>query len=256
VTDDLSHAVVVAVRLNHVVNDPLTLMRTKFPALQCCISSEILGSRQFVFLLSSVCQADDAVIVLQQVNRLQMDPDFIGTLRVEMQERYIWSVYKLNLMHEGHLRPMLPAHRGMFMSYEVTQEVSDMAAAGASPATIINYLTRCGKNGMITSSKVNNIRAAIASDISVYTVRPSSKESHCQSLLSMLDERRRQKKDVDFIFLYTDVDEEMLRSVADGYEDYVDFHSVRMQTGQGRDDGLYVGDEPPAPTSEGAAPSV
>ncbi len=41
----------------------------------------------------------------------------------------------------------------------------------------------------------------------------------------------------------------MLRSVADGYEDYVDYTSLRMQTGQGQDDGLSVGDEPPAPTS-------
>jgi hypothetical protein len=239
VTDDTSVAVVVTAYLKQRGNDPLTQLRTKFAALHCCISSEILGSRQFAFVFSSPCQAEDAVVALQNAN----------TLRVEMQDRHIFSDYKLNLMHEGHLKPSLPSHRGMFMSYEVTQEVSDMAASGATPATIINYLTRCGKNGMISASKVNNIRAAIASDISVYTTRPSSKESHCQSLLSMLDERKRQKKDVDFIFLYTDFDEQMLRSVADGYEDYVEYTSLRMQTGQGQDDGLSIGDEPPAPTS-------
>ncbi len=114
--------VVVTAQFNQRVNDPLTQLRTKFPALHCCISSEILGSRQFAFLFSSPCQAEDAVIV----NTLQKDPDFIGALRVEMQDRHIFSVYKLNLMHEGHLRPSLPSHRGMFMSYEVTQEVSDL----------------------------------------------------------------------------------------------------------------------------------
>ena len=118
-------------------------------------------------MFSSPCQAEDAEVALQNANTPIQNPDFIGALRVEMQDRHIFSVYKLNLMHEGHLKPTLPAHRGMFMSYEVTQEVSDMAAAGATPATIINYLTRCGTNGMITASKVTNIRAAIASDISL-----------------------------------------------------------------------------------------
>ena len=124
-----------------------------------------------------------------------------------------------------------------------------MSAAGATPAVIINYLTRSGQGGMITASKVSNIRAAIESDISVYSVRPSAKESACQALLNMLDRRRREKKDVNFIFLYTEPDEAILREITNGSEDRAEFSSIRMQTGHGDDAGLCADDEPPPPTS-------
>ena len=249
VTDDPSVALVVSATFKQRVNDPLTHLRNKFPLFKDCLSSEILGSQQFAFVFPNACSAEEAEILLQQVNNVYEDQDFVGKLEAQAQDRFVFSVYKLNLMHNDHLKPSLPSHRGMFMSYAVNQEVADMTAAGCSPAAIINYLTKSGKNGMISASKVSNLRATIASDISVYTLRPSSKESQCQSLLTMLDERRRQKRDVDFIFLYTEIAEDMLRSISNGEEDHVEYTTLRMQTGQGQDGGLSEGDEPPAPTS-------
>jgi hypothetical protein len=85
-----------------------------------------------------------------------MDDDF-GKLRAVQQQRFTFSVWKMNLRHERHVKPSHPAHRGMFMSYEMTQEVADMSAAGATPAAIINYLTRCGQRGLISASRVYHL---------------------------------------------------------------------------------------------------
>ena len=196
-------------------------------------------------MFQNCCQADDALVTVHG----KQHGRFRGKLQAETQDRYVFSVFKCNLKHERHLQPSLPSQRGMYMSYAVSQEVANMVAAGAKPAAIINYLTRSGQKGMVTACKVNNVRATIESDISVYSIRPSSKESQCQSLLNMLDTRRREKKDMDYIFLYTEFQEDIATGIAAGDEDIVKFTHIRMQTGAGYDDGLRAGDETPAPSS-------
>jgi hypothetical protein len=199
-----------------------------------------------VFVFENCCLAQDASACIQGRDH----PLFEGTLSAEQQERYIFSVFKCNLKHERHICPSLPSQRGMFMSYQVTQEVADMASAGATPAAIINFLTRSGQRGMISAAKVHHLRATIQSDIDVYSsIRPSTRDSHGQVLLNMLDQRRRQKKDVDYIFLYTEFDEKLVQTIANGDEDEVEFQSIRMQTGHGDDGGLSSSDAPPEPSS-------
>ena len=61
----------------------------------------------------------------------------------------------------------------------------------------------------------------------------------------MLDTRHREKKDLRYIFLYTDPTENMLRAINDGFEDSIEFESIRMHTAQGDDAGLCIGDKPP-----------
>ena len=99
----------------------------------------------------------------------------------------------------------------MFLSYAMTQEVSNMAANGMTPLAIINHLTKNGRHGMISRHKVDHIRATIETDISVYSIRPTTRESACQAAVNMLAQRRRDKKDIDFIFLYTEPTAEMQR---------------------------------------------
>jgi hypothetical protein len=66
---------------------------------------------------------------------------------------------------------------------------------------------------------------------------------------NMLETRRREKKDMDYIFLYTEFHEDIATGIAAGDEDIVEFTQIRMQTGAGYDDGLRAGDETPAPSS-------
>ncbi len=98
-----------------------------------------------------------------------------------------------------------------------------MTASGMSPLATITHLTKNGKHGMITRHKIDHIRATIESDMNVYTIRPSSKESVCQAAVNMLAQRRKDKKDIDFIFLYNEPSEEMQRLIAAGKEDEVHF---------------------------------
>ena len=233
-TSDRNVAVVVTATFKQNSTDPLRQLRNEFQSLQHCIYAEILGSRRFVFVFENCCLAQDASAYIQGRDH----PLFQGKLSAEQQERYIFSVYKCNLKHEKHICPSLPSQRGMFMSYQVTQEVADLASAGATPAAIINFLTRSGQRGMISAAKVHHLRATIQSDIDVYSsIRPSTRDSHGQVLLNMLDQRRRQKKDVDYIFLYTEFDEKLVQTIANGDEDDVEFQSIRMQTGHGDDAG-------------------
>ena len=71
-----------------------------------------------------------------------------------------------------------------------------------TPLAIINHLTKNGRHGMISRHKVDHIRATIETDISVYSIRPTTRESACQAAVNMLAQRRRDKKDIDFIFLF------------------------------------------------------
>jgi hypothetical protein len=174
-TDDSSVALVVTAKFIQVCHDPLRQLRKEFEQLNSCVSAEILASDRFAFVFQNCCQAEDAHVAVHGKEH----GHFHGKLRAETQNRFIFSVYKCNLKHERHLQPCLPSQRGMYMSYAVSQEVANMAAAGAKPASIINYLTRTGQKGMVTASKVNNIRATIESDISVYSKCPSSKDSIC-----------------------------------------------------------------------------
>ena len=64
----------------------------------------------------------------------------------------------------------------------------------------------------------------------------------------MLAQRRRDKKDIDFIFLYTELTEDMQRLLSTGNEDEVKFDMIRMQTGNGDDGGLCAHEEAPHPT--------
>jgi hypothetical protein len=150
-TSDRNVAVVVTATFKQNSRDPLRQLRNEFQSLQNCISAEILGSTRFVFVFENCCLAQDASVYIQGRDH----PLFEGTLSAEQQERYIFSVFKCNLKHERHICPSLPSQRGMFMSYQVTQEVADMASAGATPAAIINFLTRSGQRGMISAAKVH-----------------------------------------------------------------------------------------------------
>ena len=175
---DRNVAVVVTATFKQNSRDPLRQLRNEFPSLQHCISAEILGSRRFVFVFENCCLAHDASAYIEG----REHPLFQGKLSAEHQERYIFSLYKCNLKHERHICPSLPSQRGMFMSYQVTQEVADMASAGATPAAIINFLTRSGQRGMISAAKVHHLHATIQSDIDVYSsIRPSTRDSHGQA---------------------------------------------------------------------------
>ena len=97
VIDDPSVAVVLTAKFKQRVNEPLTHLRNKFPLLKGCLSSEILGSQQFAFVFPNACSAEEAEILLQHVNTVNEDQDFVGTLEVQAQDRYVFSVYKLNV---------------------------------------------------------------------------------------------------------------------------------------------------------------
>ncbi len=71
----------------------------------------------------------------------------------------------------------------------------------------------------------------------------------CQAAVNMLAQRRKDKQDIDYIFLYTEPTAEMQRLLAQGNEDDVQFEMIRMQTANGEDGGLCVGEPEPQPTS-------
>jgi hypothetical protein len=252
--DDPSIAVVISFQripthhsqFEHSSSNPLTELRKKFEGLSACVSAEILSSHQLVFLFQNACQADDALLqfIVQEDGSFLFEDNEFGKMRAVQQRRYVFTVWKMNLRHERHVKPSHPAHRGMFVSYEMTQEVANMSAAGATPAAIVNFLTKYGQRGSISAQRVQNIRATIESDLSQFTVVPSTHESACSALLRMLDTRHREKKDLKYIFLYTEPTEHMLRGITDGLEDCIVFDSIRLHTAQGDDAGLSVGDKP------------
>ena len=147
--------------------DPLKTLRKEFSSLQRCKFAEILASNKFAFIFENSCMAED---VEQDVRALQGQEHalFKGELKAVQQSLHIFSVWKLCLEHQRHLEPCLPAHRCMFLSYAMTQEVSNMAANGMTPLAIINHLTKNGRHGMISRHKVDHIRATIETDISVH----------------------------------------------------------------------------------------
>ena len=57
----------------------------------------------------------------------------------------------------------------------------------------------------------------------------------------MLAQRRRDKRDIEFIFLYTEPTEDVQRLLAEGKEDDVRFNMIRMQTGEIEDLSLCLG---------------
>ena len=102
--------------------NPLKLLRKKFEGLSACRSSEILSSRQVVFVFQNVCQADCALEQFafnQEHGCFEFEDQEFGKLRAVQQERFEFSLWKMNLRHERHVRPSHPAHRGMFVSYEI-----------------------------------------------------------------------------------------------------------------------------------------
>jgi hypothetical protein len=243
-TDVPFHAVLISATFKHFVSDPLKVLRKEFPLLDRCNSAEILCSNKFAFVFENNCLAEDALCVGGQQHAL-----FVRHLKAKLQKKYIFSVAKLNIKHERHLRPSLPSHRSMFLSYAMNQEVAAMAANGLTPSAIINHLTRQGQHGMITRHHVDHIRATIETDIGAYAIRPSSRESACQATINMLAQRRRDKRDIEFIFLYTEPTENVQRLLAEGKEDDVRFNMIRMQTGDGNDGGISASDPDPQPTS-------
>jgi hypothetical protein len=244
-TDCASTAVVVTATFQRYHLDPLQVLRKEFPAFKYSKSAEILASNKFAFIFENSCLAEDAWGCV----RGREHALFKGEPKAMQQSLHHFWVWKSTFEHQNHLKPTLPAHRCMFLSYAMSQEVADMAASGMSPLAIITHLTKNGKHGMITRHKIDHIRATIESDMNVYTIRPSSKESACQAAVNMLAQRRKDKKDIDFIFLYTEPSEEMQRLIASGKEDEVHFDMIRMQTGSGEDGGLGADDEPPEPSS-------
>ncbi len=98
----------------------------------------------------------------------------------------MWKVYMLQNTHAGHIQPMHPCQKGLLLSYAITKEVAEVSSAGATPAAIINFLTKNGQLGMLTAHKVEHIRQNVLSDLDTYTVRPKRNESAAQALLNML----------------------------------------------------------------------
>ncbi len=120
-TDDSSVAVVVTAKFKQVCNEPLKTLRKEFDRLDQCIYAEILGSKQFMFVFGNSCQAQDAVASVNARDH----PLFHCDLRAHEQERYIFKVFTCDFKHLRHLRPSLPSQRGMFVSYEMTQEAAN-----------------------------------------------------------------------------------------------------------------------------------
>jgi hypothetical protein len=138
-TDDSSVALVVTAKFIQVCHDPLRQLRKEFEQLNSCVSAEILASDRFAFVFQNCCQAEDAHVAVHGKEH----GHFHGKLRAETQNRFIFSVYKCNLKHERHLQPCLPSQRGMYMSYAVSQEVANMAAARVlSHATTTEWTKR------------------------------------------------------------------------------------------------------------------
>jgi hypothetical protein len=86
--------------------NPLKLLRKKFEGLSACRSSEILSSRQVVFVFQNVCQADCALEQFtcnQEHGCFEFEDQEFGKLRAVQQERFEFSVWKMNLRHERHV---------------------------------------------------------------------------------------------------------------------------------------------------------
>ena len=169
-TRDPSVAVVVTGTLIQPVKDIVHTLRTKFDRLKHG-KGEILkvaAQIQVVFIFANHCLAEDAWSTVHgQEHRL-----FRGPLRAERQSKHIWTIYMIQNTHQGHIQPMLPCQKGMMLSYAMTKEVAELSTAGATPATIINFLTKNGQLGMLTAHKVEHIRQTVLSDVDTYSVRP------------------------------------------------------------------------------------
>ena len=155
VTRDPSVAVVITGTLIQPVKDILLTLRKNFDRLKHG-KGQILkvgGQVQVVFIFESSCLAEDA---WGQVNGREHG-QFRGKLRAERQSKHMWKVYMLQNTHEGHIQPMHPCQKGMLLSYAITKEVAAMSSAGATPAVIINFLTKNGQLGMLTAHKVEHI---------------------------------------------------------------------------------------------------
>jgi len=248
VTRDPSVAVVITGTLIQPVKDILLTLRKNFDRLKHG-KGQILkvgGQVQVVFIFENSCLADDAETTVDgREHRL-----FKGKLRAECQAKHMWTVYMLQHEHRGHIQPMLPCQKGMLLSYAMTKEVAEMSSAGASPAAIISFLTKNGQLGMLTAHKVEHIRQTVLSDLDTYTVRPKKSESAAQAMINMLDCRKREHGDVNWMCLFIDYSPEAERLMAAGEEEAIKFDAMTMQTCTGETASLAVNDPaPPANNS-------
>jgi hypothetical protein len=95
-TDDETVALVVTAKFKKLCKDPLNELRKEFQPLKHSVDAEILASKQFAFVFRNPCQAEDAHVAVHGIEHSR----FHGTLHAEIQDRFIFSVFKCNLKHE------------------------------------------------------------------------------------------------------------------------------------------------------------
>jgi hypothetical protein len=251
VTSDPSVALIITGTLKQSVRDIVQLLRTDFDLLKHG-KAEILKlglKYQVAFVFPNYCSASDAQaeVDAMPIERSQLKQQLKANerLQVRQQARHFWHVYALKNEHNGHVQPIHPSQKGMYLTYEMTKEVADMSAAGVSPASIIKFISDSGRIGMLTAHKVEHIRSTVLSDLETYTFRPRKNESAAQTLINMLACRKREQGDVNWICLYTDYSADAERLMANGEDESVSYDSLTMYTCTGESASLAVGDPQP-----------
>ena len=162
VESDPSVALIITGTLKQPVKDIVKVLRTDFDLLKHG-KAEILKlglKYQVAFVFPNYCTASDAEVQVNQVPvahsqlKQQLKPN--EQLQVREQGRHHWHVYTLRNEHNGHIQPMLPCQKGMYLTYEMTKEIADMSAAGASPTTIIKFISDSGQLGLLTVQQPQN----------------------------------------------------------------------------------------------------
>jgi hypothetical protein len=102
--EDSSIAVVITSQFKQSSSNPLALLRSKFEGFNASISAEILSSRQVVFVFQNRRQADDALLNFSFYGgdcSFEFEDQELGKLRAVQQERFVFSVWKMNLRRCG-----------------------------------------------------------------------------------------------------------------------------------------------------------
>jgi hypothetical protein len=164
VESDPSVALIITGTLKQPVKDIVKVLRTDFDLLKHG-KAEILRldvKYQVAFVFPNYCTASDAEVQVNQAPvehsqlKQQLKPN--EKLQVREQVRHHWHVYTLRNEHNGHIQPMLPCQKGMYLTYEMTKEIADMSAAGASPTTVIKFISDSGQ--LATSLKLNKMNTS------------------------------------------------------------------------------------------------
>jgi hypothetical protein len=126
----------------------------------------------------------------------------------------------------GHYAAVLNHEKTFNMSYNTTEEARRLRANGADMATIINQLTSQGEKGWLSKHKLQSIQRLLDHDLSSFTYQPTPGETQMSSLIRMLSEREKKRKDIKFIYLFSYATDANLAQIKEGHEDDVTLPNV------------------------------